>query len=486
MKISLKIFIFTYCIIMMVSVVGGFALVGYLYHADLNHAYEVAEDNNENLYAYVASLDSVPNSRYSAYSMASFTQRVSQSKQDSIFIGNHEGWLKEVQLEGYSDLLKNQVISSVVEHEGVRYIQVTSRFEDIYIINYYDISNVIAQRDSNYNLYRKVIILISLIIAVVLYLFSLYITRPLVKVTNMARNISEGNYNVRVDADYKKMKSYEVAKLGETLNLLAEHTEHHIDELKEIAQKREDFVGNFTHEIKTPLTSIIGYADLLRTYDIEPEKRFEYSNFIYKEGKRLEQLSFNLLQLIVMNNTEFSFRQMNTKALFNMVKDDVRFLGEKYDLELSFSCEDAFIQVEPALITTAIINLVDNARKASKAGDKIQIIGKKQGIEYYDIQIIDEGCGIPKEELKRILEPFYMVDKSRARKQGGAGLGLALCNRIAGLHQGKLLVESTINVGTKVTIQIPIVERINQEDEEENAVWQVAATLEKEGEHEEV
>lgn len=458
MKISLKIFVFTYCIIMAVSVVGGFALVNYLYRTSLNHAYEVAEDKNENLYAYVASINDIPNN-FSAYSMVGFKERLAVNEQDIVFIGNHEKWLQNVTLEGYSDLLNNQVISSVVNKNGKRYIQVTSRYEDTYIINYYDITYVFEQRDKNYNLYRKVILIISLIIAIVLYLFSWYITKPLVKITDAAKKISDGDYSVRVDADYKKMKSYEVTKLGETLNQLAEHTEIQIEELETLAQKREDFVGNFTHEIKTPLTSIIGYADLLRTYDIDPEKRFEYSNFIYKEGKRLEQLSLNLLQLIVMNNTDFNIKSFHSRALFDMVREDVLFLGEKYNVNIEFSCEEAYVLIEPTLMMTALINLIDNARKASNEGGNIYVKGtilekKEQEKTTYAISVKDEGCGIPKDELNRILEPFYMIDKSRARKQGGAGLGLALCEKIAVIHGGALFIESEVGVGTEVTLSV--------------------------------
>ena len=247
------------------------------------------------------------------------------------------------------------------------------------------------------------------------------------------------------------MKSYEVAQLGKTLNQLAVSTEAYIEELKEAAQKKEDFMGNFTHEIKTPMTSIIGYADLLRTYDLEPEKRREYSSYIYNEGKRVEQLASNLLQLIVMNKTNFPMEEIAMELLFAQLEKEVYFLGEKYHIQIHFDYVNGVVLGEKSLLLIAINNLIDNACKASKEGEEIQIQSRVTD-EKYMIHVIDSGCGIPSEELKHISEPFYMVDKARTRKQGGAGLGLSLCSTIVKLHGGEMKVESELGRGTTVTL----------------------------------
>ncbi len=456
MKISLKIFVFTYCIMMCITVFGGFAIVNYLYHQDMNAAMEAAADSNANLYTYIASLEDIPDNSYAEYSLAGFEQRMSgRNKNSELFVGNHEEWLNKIKLEGYRDLEKGQVISSVINTDNGLCIQVTSRYEDRYLISYYDIENVLRQRDSNYRFYRRIIIIVSMVIAIVLYLFSWYITRPVSKVTEMAEEISAGNYSVRVDTDYRKMKSYEVAKLGEILNELARNTEEHIIELEDIARKREDFVSDFTHEIKTPLTSIIGYADLLRTYDLQPDKKREYSSFIYNEGKRLEQLSLNLLQLIVMGKSDFNIEPVSTKVLLDKLKEAVYFTGEKYSINIEFECQNAMIMVEESLVMTALINLVDNACKASEPNQSVFVNGHlSDDNRCYEITVSDNGHGIPADELSRITEPFYMVDKSRARSQGGAGLGLALCKKISEIHGGALRFESVVGEGTSVTLSV--------------------------------
>lgn len=457
MKISLKIFVFTYCVMMCITVVTGFMLVNYLYRTDLEQAKESALENNEVLYTYVATIDGIPDVGYVKYSMADFVQRMAGTKghEKSVFIGTYDAWKQRVVLDGYDDIESGQVISSVIQSDNGIFVQVTSRCSDRYIINYYDITKIIAKRDSNYNLYRQAIIVLSMVIAIVLYVFSRYITKPIEKITSMAEKISAGDYSVRTDADYRKMKSYEVAKLGETLNELAENTEQHIADLENLARKNEDFVGNFTHEIKTPMTSIIGYADLLRTYDLEPDKRREYSNFIYRESKRLETLSINLLQLIVMGKKEFDKISINAGDFFARLKESVLFVGKKYSVDIDISYDDAELYIEPSLLIAAVVNLTDNACKASGENTVVKVKGTRQD-KTYNITVSDNGCGIPEDEIAKIIEPFYMVDKSRARKQGGAGLGLALSVKIADIHGGKLDIKSEVDKGTDVTITIPL------------------------------
>ena len=465
MKISLKIFVFTYCIMMFVTVIGGFSLVNYLYKVDMEQGMDIAVENNETLYTYVATLEEIPDNAYSEYSLTGFLQRMSGNDGgNSVFVGDHAEWQNRVDLYGYSNIEDGQVITSVIDTESGRCIQVTSRYMDKYIINYYDITGILERRDSNYGFYRGVIIIVSMVIAIVLYVFSRYITHPLSKVTAVAEVISSGNYTARVDDSYKKMKSYEIMKLGETLNHLAENTEEHIYELEDLAQKREDFVGNFTHEIKTPLTSIIGYADLLRTYDLKPDKRREYSSFIYNEGKRLEQLSLNLLQLIVMGRTDFELVAIDTTKLFERLDDAVRFSGEKFNVRIRLKCAPARVMAEPSLIIAAAINLIDNACKASETGQSISVMGRMQEGDYV-ISVIDNGRGIPENEIDKIVEPFYMVDKSRARSQGGAGLGLALCHKIAEIHGGELRIKSELGKGTTVMMLLKAVDGGGENDE---------------------
>ena len=451
MKISLKIFIFTYCIIVAVTVLGGFFLIHYEYEKSLEQAKTQAFKQNETLYTYVATLEELLDSERAEYSLNNLIERMSGESDKDVFVDSYEKLQEQIEKGKAAELKSNKWIYSFYEEGGRQILQVTSRYEEQYIINCQDITEIFIRRDDNYALYKNIILLVSIVIAVVLYLFSWYITRPLTAVTNMANKLSQGDYSVRIDSSYQKMKSYEVEKLGETLNLMAERTEEHIQEIKEQARRKEEFMGNFAHEMKTPMTSIIGYADMLRTFDLEPEKRRAYSNFIYNEGKRVEQLSLNLLQLIVLDKKEYEMQSVSMDELFTHLREEMCFLGEKYHVNIHMKQEQASVWMEKSLMLTAILNIIDNACKASKEGGDIYVLGKSID-DKYAVAVVDRGVGIPEEELEKITEPFYMVDKSRARKQGGAGLGLSLCRKIIELHGGKLRIDSKEGEGTRVTI----------------------------------
>ena len=467
MRISLKIFIFTYCIMIAVTVLGGFLLIDQEYRKNLEQVKVRAKENNETLYTYVATIEELLDSERARYSLENLIDRISDESDRAVLVGDYNTLLSQLVAGKATDLETGQWVYAVWEDGGGKVLQITSRYEDRYIINYSDLSRIIRERDANYELYKNIIILTSVIIAVVLYLFSWYITGPLVKLTRMAERMCDGDYEVRVDDREGQLKSYEVQKLGSTLNLMAARIEEHMKELTEEARRKEEFMGNFAHEMKTPMTSIIGYADLLRTYDLKPDKRREYSNFIYNEGKRVEQLSLNLLQMIVLEKEDFEKKRTSTEEFFRQLKEAAHFLGEKYSLKIHYKYDPADISMEISLMLTAILNLVDNACKASGEGSSVYVLGKRLG-EKYALAVVDFGVGIPEEEIARIMEPFYMVDKSRARKQGGAGLGLSLCQRIIILHDGELRIDSTPGKGTWMTVLLNVEERASLRKEQDD------------------
>ncbi len=451
MKISLKIFVFTYCVMMLITIFGGFLLIHYEYQNDMKAARETAMENNEILYTYAVMTEEMLGDWSSVdNSLKRFASRIARDNQNEIIVGKYEDVKTKASI---SQLQEGECQYVVVNRNDKMQIQVISQYQYHYMVNYHDITEVLNRRDGLYELYRNAIVGVSAVIAAVLYAFSWYITKPLVQVTQIAKKLSEGDYTARVDAAPETMKSQEVLQLGQTLNQMADATETYIKELKETAKKKEDFMGNFAHEIKTPMTSIIGYADLLRTYDLQPEKRREYSSYIYTEGKRIEELSEKLLQLIVLDKKDFAMRRISAEELFGYLEKEVRFLSEKYEIAVSFHCEAGVIWGEQSLLLVAIKNLIDNACKASEKEQTVKVRGKDLE-EGYQVQVLDEGRGIAAEEMKYIFEPFYMGDKSRTGKQG-AGLGLSLCSRILQLHEGEFEIESEPGQGTKVTLLLP-------------------------------
>ena len=183
---------------------------------------------------------------------------------------------------------------------------------------------------------------------------------------------------------------------------------------------------------------------------LDEEKRFLAAQYIYREGKRLESLSLRLLDLIVLRRQEIEPKAVAVSALFSHV-------AETFPGDVTVKYKDGLVMAEPALLSTVLLNLVDNARKASKPGDMVYVRGWPEN-DRYQFAVLDNGKGIPEDELGRITEPFYMVDKSRSGSREGTGLGLSLCVRILELHNSRMDVSSIVGTGTCVTFSLPISE----------------------------
>ena len=234
------------------------------------------------------------------------------------------------------------------------------------------------------------------------------------------------------------------AREAERRRQQAEELEGEVKLLEEAAERREEFIASFAHELKTPLTAIIGYADMLRSREMSPKNRFTAAGYIFSEGKRLEALSLKLMEIIVSGKFDapYFIREVAAVTVPSLASDG---------MTLDMRWEQGEVEIEPDLFKTLMINLIDNARKASRKGQTIELFGKREE-DGYAFYVRDHGRGMKKEDLSRITEPFYMIDKSRSRAQNGAGLGLALCQRIAELHGTTLEYESEPGEGTTVRV----------------------------------
>lgn len=232
---------------------------------------------------------------------------------------------------------------------------------------------------------------------------------------------------------------------------MAESLEENINKLEEEIEAREEFVGAFAHELKTPLTAIIGYADMLRSRKLDEEKSFLSANYIYTEGKRLETMSIRLLDILVTKQGEAKRCQFPAENLFTYLQN--MFLNHE-EMKFEYHYDKEMLWAEADLLKTVLINLLDNACKASEPGSTITVTGKREE-EGYRFSVQDHGVGIPKEEQEKITKAFYMVDKSRSRSKNGAGLGLALCAQILKLHGSHLEIESEPGEGTTMSFVLP-------------------------------
>lgn len=343
----------------------------------------------------------------------------------------------------------DRISFQIYEKAGESYIFVYDYVKQdensMYLITQTDISSVIDAQKSMMIYFQKLYIILLFISFPVIFLLTKGITASIKKVGKAARRIAGGEYSERISTKGKD----EIGELASDFNLMAEQVEEKIAELSDVARQKEDFTANFAHELKTPLTSVIGYADMLYQRDLPREEVKSAAGYILNEGMRLESLSLKLMDLFVLDKQDFFLEPLFVQEMFENLRQGIEPVCEKNEVALHLELEECCIEVDFDLFKTMILNLVDNAVKAEC--EDIWIRGK-QGKNFYQIMIKDNGKGIPVNELGRITEAFYMVDKSRSRKQHGAGLGMALVAKIVEIHKAKMKVESDGRTGTEINI----------------------------------
>ena len=295
-------------------------------------------------------------------------------------------------------------------------------------------------------------LIFSLIGAVLLLALVLVLLRPLVKLDESARRVASGNYSERLEVS----GGDELAGLAQDMNDMAQAVRDRVEQLERVADERKIFIADLAHEMKTPLTSILGFADLLYLpKDVPEETRVEYARVISEEARRLRALSGKLLELTTLGSSGILLHPASLREVADEVEVSLQPVMLQSSLELHCSCPDVWIDMDRELFKSLLYNLLDNARKASPRGGLLELTARVDG-EQATVLVRDHGRGIPQEEIDKICRPFYMVDKSRSRKAGGAGLGLALCREIVAVHHGRMEIQSVLGQGTSITLSFPL------------------------------
>lgn len=276
--------------------------------------------------------------------------------------------------------------------------------------------------------------------------------RPLAQVNTALQRLAAGEFGSRME----EAGSGEFRLLAQNVNRMAGSVEQKTSLLQETADSRKRFADSMAHEMKTPLTSILCMADLLRIRrSVTDKERQEYAGVIVEEARRMKALSTKLLTLASADKSALEFRESSLSELLEGVRSTMQPILEQRNLRLTVAGEDVNVWVDRQLFQTLVINLVDNAAKASADGQKVIVCHAVQdGVLL--LAVIDEGIGMTKEQVRHATEAFWMADKSRSRKAGGAGLGLALCEEIAKLHGATLRIESEPGRGTTVQLHLPL------------------------------
>lgn len=331
------------------------------------------------------------------------------------------------------------------------YIQMCTRLnleeKSILIINTQDITKTYTLREEMLNVSSVITLCMVMVFGAVNIGIVKVLLKPIHEMTEATEKIVQGDLEIRVQEGSKD----ELGMLARRFNLMTEHVQKNIQDLEEYARRQENFVGSFSHELKTPLTSIIGYADLMRTRKLDEETYFLAANYIFEEGKRLESLSFKMLELLVEKNTAIMLEKISVKLLLEDSLYIVREKMKEKNVQVIIEDNSFFVSADIELMKTVLSNLLENARKAVSENGEIRVSAEQINNRNI-ISIEDNGRGIPKEELGKIEEAFYRVDKSRSRLEGGFGLGLSVCSQIMMMHQGEMLFESEVGKGTKVSV----------------------------------
>lgn len=456
MKLFHKIFLCFVIIFGVTFSAAGFLLINYAYHNSIEQEKKFAfQEFQYNKYILQSILYSDPEYITSSETENSalnnnFTVPVTLYDKEGKCIFSSMSALPDIDTSYSPD---SGSIFFKIEQNGDKYSifvhdVISSDEHEIYLVTETDISQVVEKQEMMHNYFQRIYMIILCVVFPAIFLLTGMITAPIKNVSKAAKRIAGGNYSERISFSGHD----EICELADNFNQMAERVEEKIDELSGIAKQKEEFAANFAHELKTPMTSVIGYADMLYQKDLSREQVKSAAYYIWNEGMRLEALSLKLMDLFVLDKQDFKLEKMDVKELFRDISEGIYPVCKKNGVIFHMGLENGKIYADFDLLKTMILNMVDNAVKADCSD--IWIVGKA-GREGYVIQIADNGKGIPKNELGRITEAFYMVDKSRSRKQHGAGIGMALVAKIAAIHQAKMDIESDGKSGTVLSFTFP-------------------------------
>ena len=296
-----------------------------------------------------------------------------------------------------------------------------------------------------------VILIIYVLSFIILLGVHFLIYRPLVKITNAAKQYASGNLDVVIPVNTQD----EIGYLSASLNYMS-------SQLKDMEDYQKNFVANVSHDFRSPLTSIKGYVEAMADGTIPPEMQGKYLNIILFETERLTDLTRDLLTLnefdtkdLLLDKTDFDIHEVirNTAASF-----EGTCTAKKISIELLLATRTLYVHADRHKIQQVLYNLLDNAIKFSNPESTITIETTPRGDKVYT-SVKDYGIGIPKSSINKIWERFYKSDLSRGKDKKGTGLGLSIVKEIIQAHNENINVISTEGVGTEFIFSLPLTKK---------------------------
>lgn len=305
--------------------------------------------------------------------------------------------------------------------------------------------------------YRAVLMgaLAAIVIALVIaYMLSRSISSPIRQMQETAERIAQGDFTKKVTVK----SADELGQLGFSLNMMAEELQEQIGRLKHLDRVRADFVANVSHELKTPLTSIKGFVETLADGAIDDKAKAR--RFLSIIDRHADRLTNTIDDLLCLSELEQAGDCLN-KSRFDL-EQLIREIGlgfghalsqKQQQLSIESSCKDSVIFADRDKIEQVFVNLIDNGIKYTENNGHINI-GLSAKENTITVIVADDGMGIPEQDVERVFERFYRVDKAGSRKVGGTGLGLGIAKHIVLLHEGEIRINSAPGEGTKVFVSL--------------------------------
>ena len=294
---------------------------------------------------------------------------------------------------------------------------------------------------------------VSAIMAVVLYNLLKALTKPIQSLNEATIRFGKGDMTARIE----QITNDEIGETANNFNIMAQQICTQVQALENSAQEKQNFIDDFSHEMRTPLTAIRGYAQYMQSARITDEEYYTTLDIIDRQAYRLQNLSESMLSLSLAQKDEMNFEKVNLNAVLENIQKAYSTRAKEENISLTVSCDrEIFINGENSLIESLVGNLVDNAFNACKADESKAIHTVTVKAEEKDnkavISVTDNGIGMDAETLEKIHTPFYRQDKARSRKNGGAGLGGSIIKKIADVHDARLEYTSALGKGTTATV----------------------------------
>ncbi|MDH4140462.1 MAG: ATP-binding protein [Coriobacteriia bacterium] len=313
----------------------------------------------------------------------------------------------------------------------------------------FSVQTLIRDYQTRLLLLGAVFVVVTLVLAEVL---SRWLTAPLLSLETTSAAFAAGDHTVRVQPSGAR----ETRALGEAFNTLADEVERMVDQLRAEEKRKSRFVSDVSHELRTPLTAIRGTAETLLEGDVPPEEAGRFLNTIVREADRLARLADDLLTLQRIEGAtgELPLRRVRPREVADRAIEALEHVTEQRGVSVKVTGEAPEVLGDPDRLQQVVANLVDNASRVMTTGGSI-VVEVGSTTTSATIAILDEGPGMPAEDLDRVFDRFYRSQPSRDRTSGGAGLGLAIVKAIIDRHGGEITAANRDGGGMSFTVSLP-------------------------------